>query len=69
MLPTFFTGEAILKALAIRNPTQAKLDRLLMPIKPPDIKDEELGTRQPLGREARGILPQRTGSPSIGSVP
>ena len=28
-------GESILKVLTLRNPTQAELDRLLMPIKPP----------------------------------
>jgi transcription elongation factor GreA len=38
MLPA---GEAILKVVSIRNPTQAELDRLLMPIKPPEIADEE----------------------------
>jgi len=34
-------GESILKVLSIRNPTQAELDRLLMPIKPPEIEEEE----------------------------
>ena len=34
-------GEAILKVLSIRNPTQGELDRLLMPIKPPEIEEEE----------------------------
>lgn len=34
-------GEAILTVLSIRNPTQAELDRLLMPIKPPEIEDAE----------------------------
>ena len=34
-------GESLLTVLTIRNPTQAELDRLLMPIKPPDIADEE----------------------------
>ena len=34
-------GESILKVLTIRNPTQAELDRLLMPIKPPEIEEEE----------------------------
>jgi hypothetical protein len=34
-------GEAILKVLTIRNPSQAEHDRLLMPIKPPDIEEEE----------------------------
>lgn len=38
MLPA---GEAILKVLSIRNPTQAELDRLLMPIKPPEIEEED----------------------------
>lgn len=34
-------GPALLTVLSIRNPTQAELDRLLMPIKPPEIEDEE----------------------------
>ncbi len=34
-------GEAILAVLSIRNPTQAELDRLLMPIKPPQIEEED----------------------------
>lgn len=38
MLPA---GEAVLTVVAIRNPTQAELDRLLMPIKPPEIEEEE----------------------------
>lgn len=38
MLPA---GEALLTVVSIRNPTQAELDRLLMPIKPPEIADEE----------------------------
>lgn len=38
MLPA---GEAILKVISIRNPTQAELDRLLMPIKPPEIDLDE----------------------------
>ena len=38
---TLPAGEAILKVLSIRNPTQAELDRLLMPIKPPEIEEEE----------------------------
>ena len=38
MLPA---GESLLTVLALRNPTQAELDRLLMPIKPPEIEDEE----------------------------
>ena len=33
-------GESLLTVLSIRNPTQAELDRLLMPIKPPEIPDE-----------------------------
>ena len=33
-------GDAILTILAIRNPTQAELDRLLSEIKPPQIDDE-----------------------------
>jgi len=39
--PALSAGEAILKVLSIRNPTQAELDRLLMPIKPPEIEDDE----------------------------
>jgi transcription elongation factor GreA len=38
MLATFFAGEDILEVLSIRNPTQAELDRLLMPIKTPEIE-------------------------------
>ncbi|MFT3869551.1 MAG: hypothetical protein QM715_13940 [Nibricoccus sp.] len=38
---TLPAGEAILKIVSIRNPTQAELDRLLMPIKPPEIADDE----------------------------
>jgi transcription elongation factor GreA len=38
MLPA---GEAILKVVSIRNPSQAELGRLLMPIKPPEIEEEE----------------------------
>ena len=34
-------GPSTLTVLSIRNPTQAELDRLLMPIKPPEIEDEE----------------------------
>jgi transcription elongation factor GreA len=34
-------GESLLTVLSIRNPTQAELDRLLMPIKPPEIEEEE----------------------------
>lgn len=34
-------GEAILTVRSIRNPTAAELDRLLMPIQPPEIEDEE----------------------------
>ncbi|ACB74308.1 GreA/GreB family elongation factor [Opitutus terrae] len=37
MLPA---GESLLTLISIRNPTQAELDRLLMPIKPPDIDEE-----------------------------
>ncbi len=37
MLPA---GESILRVVVIRNPTQAELDRLLMPIKPPEIDEE-----------------------------
>ncbi|HYD49076.1 MAG TPA: GreA/GreB family elongation factor, partial [Terriglobales bacterium] len=33
-------GESRLTVLSIRNPTQAELDRLLMPIKPPEIDEE-----------------------------
>lgn len=32
-------GESLLTVLSIRNPTQAELDRLLMPIKAPEIED------------------------------
>jgi transcription elongation factor GreA len=38
---TLPVGEAILKVLGIRNPRQAKLDRLLMPNRPPEIEEEE----------------------------
>lgn len=38
---TLPAGESILKVLSIRNPTQDELDRLLMPIKPPEIEGEE----------------------------
>ena len=38
MLPA---GEALLTVISIRNPTQAELDRLLMPIKAPEIEDED----------------------------
>ena len=34
-------GPAILTVLSIRNPTQAELDRLLAPIKAPEVEDEE----------------------------
>jgi len=34
-------GESILTVLAIRNPTQAELDRLLTAIKPPEIEAED----------------------------
>lgn len=34
-------GESLLKIISIRNPTQGELDRLLMPIKPPEIADDE----------------------------
>ena len=34
-------GPAVLTVLAIRNPTQAELDRLLTAIKPPEIEGEE----------------------------
>jgi transcription elongation factor GreA len=37
---TLPAGEAILIVRSIRNPTQAELDRLLAPIKPPEIEDE-----------------------------
>ncbi len=36
----FPAGEAIVTVRAIRNPTQAELDRLLTAIKPPEIEDE-----------------------------
>lgn len=35
-------GESLLTVLSIRNPTQAELDRLLMPIQPPEIDDSNL---------------------------
>lgn len=38
---TLPAGEAILTVLSIRNPTQAELDLLLMPIKAPEIESEE----------------------------
>ena len=38
---TLPAGEAILRVLSIRNPTQAELDRLLTAIKPPEIEEEE----------------------------
>ena len=38
---TLPAGEAILKVLSIRNPTQVELDRLLMPIKAPEVEEEE----------------------------
>jgi len=34
-------GEALLVVRSIRNPTQAELDRLLAPIQPPEIEDDE----------------------------
>lgn len=34
-------GEAVLTVLSIRNPAQAELDRLLRPIKAPDVEEEE----------------------------
>ena len=34
-------GEAMLKVISIRNPTQAELDRLLTAIKPPEIEGED----------------------------
>jgi len=34
-------GESLLTVLSIRNPTHAELDRLLMPIKPPEIDSED----------------------------
>ncbi|HVW22786.1 MAG TPA: hypothetical protein VHC86_16345 [Opitutaceae bacterium] len=33
-------GEAVLTVRSIRNPTQAELDRLLMPIRPPELEDD-----------------------------
>lgn len=33
-------GESLLTVVSIRNPTQAELDRLLMPIRPPEIEDD-----------------------------
>lgn len=38
---TLPAGESLLKILSIRNPTQAELDQLLMPIKPPEIEGED----------------------------
>jgi len=38
---TLPAGEALLTVLSLRNPTQAELDRLLMPIKAPEIEEEE----------------------------
>ena len=37
---TLPAGEAMLTVLSIRNPTQAELDRLLMPMKPPEIGED-----------------------------
>jgi transcription elongation factor GreA len=34
-------GEALLTVLSIRNPTQAELDRLLTPIRPPDFDGDD----------------------------
>lgn len=36
---TLPAGESILTVLSLRNPNQAELDRLLTPIKPPEIED------------------------------
>ncbi|PTX96551.1 GreA/GreB family elongation factor [Opitutus sp. ER46] len=38
---TLPAGEAVITVRAIRNPTQAELDRLLSPIAPPDVQDDE----------------------------
>ena len=38
---TLPAGEAMLAVLSIRNPTQDELDRLLSPIKPPEIEEED----------------------------
>ncbi len=38
---TLPAGEALLTVVSIRNPTQAELDRLLMPIKPPEFDEDE----------------------------
>jgi transcription elongation factor GreA len=38
---TLPAGEALLTVLSIRNPTEAELTRLLSPIKPPDIGDDD----------------------------
>jgi transcription elongation factor GreA len=35
-------GEALLTVLSIRNPTQAELDRLLTPIRPPEFDGEDV---------------------------
>jgi transcription elongation factor GreA len=32
-------GDSLLTVRSIRNPTQAELDRLLMPIRPPELED------------------------------
>jgi transcription elongation factor GreA len=37
---TLPAGESVLTVLSIRNPTQTELDRLLTPIKPPEIPEE-----------------------------
>ena len=38
---TLPAGESILTVLSIRNPSQEELDRLLMPIKPPQIEEAD----------------------------
>lgn len=38
---TLPAGPSRLTVISIRNPTPAELDRLLMPIRPPEIEDEE----------------------------
>jgi transcription elongation factor GreA len=37
---TLPAGEAVITVRSIRNPTQAELDRLLMPIKPPEVEED-----------------------------
>jgi len=41
VLSTLFVGEAILEMHSIRDPARAELDRPLMPIKAPEVEEEE----------------------------